>query len=283
MVDETVKEVKANTAVIHGAVKELKGYTSKINKLELHIKRLEMIHGPCSPCIPGPSKGLCDCTAFEPKQDCLEFLRSGLTINGIYRLKKGGFDSSTAYCDQNTMGGGWTVIQRRQDGSVDFNRNWNDYRVGFGKLFGEMWIGNENIHDLTKYTAAPKKSELLINMRMKGQSEMVYAKYDNFVVYDEFSSYMLEISGPSGNATDLDNILQFNSKPFSTMDVENDASITKHCANLYKGGWWFSACWDNTYLNGLYNFVKAGEDSIFWNYASKLQPEFVEMKIRRKD
>jgi len=38
MVDETVKEVKANTAVINGVVKELKGCTSKINKLEQHIK-----------------------------------------------------------------------------------------------------------------------------------------------------------------------------------------------------------------------------------------------------
>lgn len=111
---------------------------------------------------------MCDCTNITPRKDCLEFLQNGFKKNGIYRLKGLGLQILLVYCDQSTQGGQWMVFQRRQDGSVDFNRKWDDYKIGFGNLEGEFWFGNHYIHDLIKSSFAPKKSQLLINMKMKG-------------------------------------------------------------------------------------------------------------------
>lgn len=51
------------------------------------------------------------------------------------------------YCDMATAGGGWTVLQRRQDGTTDFHRTWKEYKMVFfpsGVAHIGKYIGNEN-------------------------------------------------------------------------------------------------------------------------------------------
>jgi len=91
------------------------------------------------------------------------------------------------FCDQTTAGGGWTVFQKRLDGSVDFNRGWADYRRGFGNLNGEFWLGLDKINRLTK-----AKNRLRVDLE-DTQGKTAYAEYDVFAVSSERSNYELSL------------------------------------------------------------------------------------------
>ena len=52
------------------------------------------------------------------------------------------------------------MFQRRQDGSVDFYRGWNDYKSCFGQLTAEFWLGNDKIHRLTASRSSSLRVEL---------------------------------------------------------------------------------------------------------------------------
>lgn len=92
-----------------------------------------------------------------------------------------------------TSGGGWTVFQRRLDGSVDFYREWQDYKSGFGNLNGEYWLGLDKIHRLT----SDSQNEIRIDMEdTLGNTK--YANYDSFKVKSEQQKYTLEIGAYSG-------------------------------------------------------------------------------------
>ena len=101
-----------------------------------------------------------------------------------------GLGAFRVYCDQTTAQGGWTVLQKRQDGSVDFYRGWDEYKNGFGDLNGEFWLGLDKIHRLTKQT----QNKLRVDLE-DFEGNTAYAEYDNFVVADEASDYTLSQLG----------------------------------------------------------------------------------------
>ncbi|XP_078664358.1 uncharacterized protein LOC144907298 isoform X2 [Branchiostoma floridae x Branchiostoma belcheri] len=192
-----------------------------------------------------------DCTHKEdagvvcvPASDCAEYYGAGQTASGVYIIRINSSDVET-YCDMDTAGGGWTVIQRRQDGSVPFNRTWEEYKHGFGNKNGEYWLGNENIHLLT----SQKTYSLRVDLQgWDGQTR--YATYSSFRVSGESDQYLLRISGYSGTAGD--SMDHNNGQRFSTVDRDNDIYSSTHCSQRYgQGGWWFGSC-SNSFLNGRY-------------------------------
>ena len=181
------------------------------------------------------------------------------------------------YCDQETDGGGWIVFQRRKDGSVDFYRDWADYKIGFGNVLGEFWLGLDYINDLT----ADGCHELRIDMS-DFEHNTKYAKYECFKVGPESGKYVLTATGYSGDA--VDSMEYHSGRPFSTKDVDNDADGGA-CARLYKGAWWYGSC-HNANLNGQYlgGVHTSYADGVNWKHwkGYYYSLKFVEMKFREK-
>ena len=188
-----------------------------------------------------------------------------------------GKGSFTVYCDMRTDGGGWTVFQRRQDGSIVFYRGWNDYKSGFGQLTAEFWLGNDKIHSLT----ASRPSSLRVELE-DWNGVRVYAKYGRFKVGDEQMQYRLEVGSYSGTAGDA--LTYHNNMAFTTKDRDNDRNSggfsSKNCAVRYTGAWWYKSCHQSN-LNGKYLGDKKDYKGVAWNkYKSAQSLKFTELKMR---
>ncbi|RUS76135.1 hypothetical protein EGW08_016105, partial [Elysia chlorotica] len=144
-------------------------------------------------------------------------------------------------CEFITDGGGWIVIHRRTIGKLDFNREWQQYKEGFGELDGDFWLGLEKIHKLTSRWT----HELRVELGYQGA--VYYANYDSFYVEGEYFSYSLNIGTYSGTAGD--SLRYHDHMGFSTTDQDNDDWPRGSCANQNGGGWWFANC-DTSNLNG---------------------------------
>ena len=127
-------------------------------------------------------------------KNCAELYESGGRTNGIFKINPDERQAFDVFCDQTTNGGGWTVFQKRIDGSVDFYRNWTDYKQGFGDLSGEFWLGLDKIHRLTRQT----KNKLFVELE-DFDGSTAYAEYDTCAVADEADKYKLSVGGYSGN------------------------------------------------------------------------------------
>ena len=173
-----------------------------------------------------------------------------------------------------TDGGGWTVFQRRMDGSVDFYLNFDDYVHGFGNISEEHWLGLSKLHRLANGSIS---TELRVDMKDKN-GVYGYAEYSSFYIGSS-TDYTLHISGYSGPSNVGDSLDYHNGYKFTTKDNDNDGSAS-NCAVTRFGAWWYYSCHYSN-LNGHYgdDAVKKGINWYTWKGYSYSLP-FTEMKVR---
>ena len=187
-----------------------------------------------------------ECTAPLPYSCCQLKETFFSAHSGVYEMKEQcniGKRKTYGYCDMETDGGGWLVIQRRINGTLPFNRTLEEYVNGFGDPSGEFWYGLKNILCLTK----GKEVELQIDLEYPNGNR-------GFVHYKQFS-----ISGASSYTAST---TLFKTSPGVRSDFYNPqkqwhryGSSPRYHPNFYVksncgsnrrlGGWWDTSCRGN--------------------------------------
>lgn len=249
-----------------------KGYKQDETNVEQQEGKDRQVRAVGTATCQSPTTSSCCHLSLVPR-NCYHAKLLGHTISGVYEIDpRDGQGSFNVYCDMVTDGGGWTVFQRRKDGSVDFYGNWDEYRTGFGELHGEFWLGLDKIHRLA----------VGVNLRvdlMSFEDSKAYAQYEDFTLGDASSKYVLYFGRYSGTAGDSLRSHNKKSMMFSTKDNDNDKS-SGNCAVAHHGAWWYNGC-SHSNLNGRYVYGGSGWDHVQWyTFKGTVCLQKSEMKLR---
>ncbi|CAK6969447.1 tenascin-N [Scomber scombrus] len=206
--------------------------------------------------------------------DCVQIMKNGNTKSGIYTVYINNNRSKPiqAYCDMDTDGGGWLMLQRRTTGRLDFMKRWRQYIAGFGNMTDEFWIGLDKIYELTN---TPTQYEVRFDLGVG--SERAYAVYDNFQIAPVKQKFKLTIGKYSGNAGDA--MTYHQGRPWTTVDSDNDIALG-NCALTHRGAWWYKNC-HLANLNGKWGDTRHSMGVNWEPWKGHLTPlDFTEMKIR---
>ncbi|XP_041829170.1 microfibril-associated glycoprotein 4-like [Melanotaenia boesemani] len=195
---------------------------------------------------------LASCSDLVLPLDCSDIrYHDNRRPSGVYTIYPIGATSAVqVFCDMDSLEGRWTVFQRRMDGSVNFYRPWDQYKMGFGSAAGEYWLGLESLFHLTQR----KKYELLVDME-DFEGNKVFARYSSFSIDSESDGYKLHVSGfTDGGAGD--SLTGHNEQKFTTLDKDQDI-WENNCARSFLGGFWYGKC-HSANPTGIYRWGQDG-------------------------
>ncbi|XP_047443015.1 angiopoietin-related protein 4-like [Mugil cephalus] len=245
------KVVAAQNRRIDQLVEKIKQQQDKLEKQSLHLKALQSkvghkrVKSHRRRDEETALRGEAELIYFESglAKDCHDLFARGQRASGVYTIQPENSEPFNVLCEI-TSEGGWTVIQKRQDGSQNFNQLWESYKRGFGSLNGEFWLGLSNIHSLSK------QGQYVLQVELSDERGQQQAARYRFHLDGEEKKFALHLEQESAVQDDV-MTTGASGLPFSTADQDNDLAEDVNCAELLSGGWWFSSCGESN-LNGKY-------------------------------
>uniref|UniRef100_A0A3Q3QNM8 Fibrinogen C-terminal domain-containing protein n=1 Tax=Monopterus albus TaxID=43700 RepID=A0A3Q3QNM8_MONAL len=190
--------------------------------------------------------------------------------SGVYVIHPPGAETPFKVHCEMQKDEGWTVFQRRSGEAVRFDRNWDEYKNGFGSLKEDHWLGLKKVFSLTKNKA--KEWILRIDL-WDYEGGTAFAEYRNFRIDNEEKAFKLHVGNYSGNAGDAIHGdqpgMDQNGYGFSTIDHDNDGcspcitpdiALNECSSSEDAAAWWYSRC-GSASLNGQWHPVG---DNIGW-------------------
>ncbi|XP_013394181.1 fibrinogen-like protein A [Lingula anatina] len=128
---------------------------------------------------------------------------------------------------------------RRYDDTMNFNKNWNEYKFGFGDPRLQFWMGNEALYALTNQG----NYSMLVDM-LSCNGRYYYVKWNLFRIKNETMKYAVDAITVESYNTTTSIVGRIRGRAFGTADNINVYSPKsgKTCAEHHGGGWWFQTC-----------------------------------------
>ena len=173
---------------------------------------------------------------------CEDWYNLGARTSGVYEVNWMGRTMKNVRCNMELDGGGWTVFHRRFVPVMSCEREWDDFKTGFGDVYGQFWLGNDFLHEIT----TSKRHYVLVYGQHSDGTEVI-SKYGSFYIENEAELYRLHfneslLTGIHSLTSTKNEEQNLNGMAFTTIDRDNDKYPTYNCAVKYTGAGWLKRC-----------------------------------------
>lgn len=177
--------------------------------------------------------------------DCSELYDKGEVNSGVYVIRPNHSEPFNVYCEMTPYGGA-TVVQRRVDGTVNFDQTWEKYEKGFGNFERDYWLG------LQKFYSVAQQGPYILRVDLEDWRDGKHWAEYRFSLDGPSKHYTIHLSHVAGDTADA--LANITGTQFSTKDMPNDNH--RNCPRHQTGGWWFDSCGE-TNLNGRCMWLRA--------------------------